>query len=342
MTVELIRTLVEIPSPSGYTKNILDHIEGLLSKEKYLCQQTNKGALLISLSEEPEVIISGHVDTLGAMVKYFNDDGTLEITQIGGWPPNSFEGEHVSILTQKDQIFRGTFLINNPAAHVNREVSKSERKMEKMHIRVDALTSTKKETQMLGIEIGDFVFFDPRFEYTDTGFVKSRFLDDKACAAIMLDILLNHHDEIKDYSVGFFFSNYEEVGHGGAAGIPKSAKKLLVADMGVVGEKVEGRETAVSICAKDSGGPYDYEMRRELVHLARENGLPYQVDIFPYYGSDGGAALAAGRDLQVGLIGPGVSSSHGVERTHIDGIQAAKNLILAYIKESNKTATVSK
>ena len=112
--------------------------------------------------------------------------------------------------------------------------------------------------------------------------------------------------------------------------------------MGVVGEKVEGRETAVSICAKDSGGPYDYEMRRELVRLARENGLPYQVDIFPYYGSDGGAALAAGKDLQVGLIGPGVSSSHGVERTHIDGIQAAKNLILAYIKESNKTATVSK
>ncbi len=331
-TIDLIKKLVDIPSPSGYTSNIMEYISDLIPSNRYQVTRTNKGAMIICTQANPELLISVHVDTLGGMVKFLNDDGTLEITQIGGWPPNSFEGEYVSILTQNYQIYRGTFLINNPAAHVNRDVSKTERKMEKMHIRVDAITDSKKKTKKLGIEIGDLIFFDPRFENTDTGFVKSRFMDDKACSGIVLDIILNHFNDIKDKPVGFFFSNYEEVGHGGSAGIPSSVKQLLVADMGVVGDKVEGRETAVSICAKDSNGPYDYSMRCELVKLARKNKLPYLVDIFPYYGSDGGAALAAGMDLQVALIGPGVSSSHGVECTHIKGINATKDLILAYIK----------
>ncbi len=332
MTVKLIKDLVQINSPSGYTDNIITHIETAVQEFGYISHRTNKGALLISTVEEPEVVVSAHIDTLGGMVKYINGDGTLEITQIGGWPPNSFEGEHVTVLNRQDKKFRGTFLINNPAAHVNREVSKTERKMDKMHVRVDAITSSKKETEKLGIAIGDFVFFDPRFEHTDTGFIKSRFLDDKACAAVMLDLLINHNDEIKGLPVGFFFSNYEEVGHGSSSGIPASVKYLLVADMGVVGDKVDGRETAVSICAKDSNGPYDYNMRQKLVRLAEENKISYIVDIFPYYGSDGGAALSAGCDFKVGLIGPGVNSSHGVERTHINGIKATKELMLAYIK----------
>ena len=285
-TVDLIKALVEIPSPSGYTTRVMEYIARLIPNDRYQVTLTNKGALIVCPQAEPELLISGHVDTLGGMIKFLNDDGSLEITQIGGWPPNSFEGEHVSILTQNDKLYRGTFLINNPATHVNRDVSKIERKMDKMHIRVDALTESKKETKKLGIEIGDFIFFDPRFEYTDTGFVKSRFMDDKACVGVMLDIIINHFDAIKDSRVGFFFSNYEEVGHGGSAGIPLSVKQLLVADMGVVGDKVEGRETAVSICAKDSNGPYDYEMRRKLVKLAQKNKLPYRVDIFPYYGKN--------------------------------------------------------
>ncbi|MFH1853253.1 MAG: M42 family metallopeptidase [Candidatus Neomarinimicrobiota bacterium] len=332
MPVELIKELINIASPSGYTGQVLDHIAARLAACPYQIRRTNKGALLVSVTESPELLISAHVDTLGGMVKYLNDNGTLELTQIGGWPPNSFEGEHVTIVTQADKTYRGTFLLNNPAAHVNREVSSTERKMDKMHIRVDALTTSKKETEELGIAIGDYVLFDPRFEYTATGFVKSRFLDDKACAGIMLDILLNHQETVVAHNIGFFFSNYEEVGHGGSAGIPGSVRELLVADMGVVGEKVAGRETAVSICAKDSNGPYDYEMRRELVALAQSEKIPHIVDIFPFYGSDGGAALAAGMDLRVGLIGPGVSSSHGVERTHIQGIQATRDLILAFIK----------
>ncbi len=333
-TIKLIEELINIASPSGFTNVLIDHLLSRLSQLDYNITRTNKGALLVAACDSPVAVVAGHIDTLGGMVKYIKEDGTLEITQIGGWPPNSFEGEHVTIRTEESGLYRGTFLIDNPAAHVNREVAKIDRKMEKMHIRIDAITASREATEKLGIAPGDFIFFDPRFENTDTGFVKSRFLDDKACSGIMLDILLNHINLVKQHSIGFFFSNYEEVGHGGSAGIPRSVQELLVADMGVIGDRVTGLETAVSICAKDSNGPYDYELRKKLVALARSAGIPFLVDVFPFYGSDGGAALAAGMDLRVGLIGPGVSSSHGVERTHINGITATKNLILEFIKQT--------
>ncbi|MBN2090669.1 M42 family metallopeptidase, partial [candidate division KSB1 bacterium] len=326
-----IQELVNIPSPSGFTHQIVHHLEAKLKQHPYHIGRTNKGALLVSTTENPELLITAHVDTLGGMVKYIKDDGTLEITQIGGWPPNSFEGEYVTILTQSDKTIRGTFLINNPAAHVNNKVAEIEREMENMHIRIDTISCSKIETQQAGIHIGDFIFFDPRFEYTETGFIKSRFLDDKACAGILYDILMNHYDEIKTKKVGILFSVFEEVGHGANAGIPVSVKEMLVTDMGVVGDGVEGTETAVSICAKDNMGPYNYEMRQKLTSLAQKNKLPFVVDVFPYYSSDGSQALRAGLDLRIALIGPGISGSHGVERTHQNGIDATKNLILKYI-----------
>ncbi len=331
-TVEQIKELVAIPSPSGYTADVIMYVKETLEKAGYFPHITNKGALLVPLAPEPLLVVSAHVDTLGGMVSRIKEDGTLEITEIGGYPPNSFEGEYVTVRTSDGGNIRGTFLLNNPASHVNKEVAKTERKLDNMHIRLDAEVKGKEEVEKLGISIGDFVFFDPRFEYTDTGFVKSRFMDDKACAGIFMDILLNHGDEIRNRPVAFYFSNYEEVGHGAAAGLPESATEMLVADMGVVGDTVAGDEFSVSICAKDSSGPYDYEIRKKLTHLAEKNGIPYKIDVFPYYGSDGSAALRAGQNIRVGLIGPGVSASHGVERTHEKGIMATENLILAYIK----------
>jgi putative aminopeptidase FrvX len=332
MSTRYIQELVNIDSPSGYTQKIIHHLEEQLKRHPYKINKTNKGALLISPVENPELLITAHVDTLGGMVKYINDDGTLEASQIGGWPPTSFEGEYVTILTQSDTTVRGTFLIKNPAAHVNNKVSQIEREMENMHIRIDIITCSKIETQQAGINVGDFIFFDPRFEYTETGFIKSRFLDDKACAGILYDILMNHYDEIKEKKVGVLFSVYEEVGHGANAGIPESVKEMLVTDMGVVGEGVEGTETAVSICAKDNMGPYNYEIRQKLTSIAQKNKIPFIVDVFPYYSSDGSQALRAGLDLRMGLIGPGISSSHGVERTHQNGVDATKKLILKYIE----------
>jgi len=331
-TVEQIKELVSTPSPSGYTEDIILKIKAILEGAGYKPQVTNKGALLVSLTPEPVLVISAHVDTLGGMVSRIKDDGTLEITEIGGYPLNSFEGEYVTVRSSDGRDVRGTFLLNNPAAHVNKEVGKAERKLDSMHIRLDAEVKSREDVEKLGISIGDFVFFDPRFEYTKTGFVKSRFMDDKACAGIFMDILLNHRDEVAGKTVAFYVSNYEEVGHGAAAGLPESAKEMLVADMGVVGDNVAGDEFSVSICAKDSSGPYDYEIRRKLTELAEKNGIPYKIDVFPYYGSDGSAALRAGHNLRVGLIGPGVSASHGVERTHEKGIMATEELILAYIK----------
>ncbi len=331
MSKQYIEELVNIPSPSGYTQKIVNYLEAKVRRHPYFISRTNKGALLISTTENPELLITAHVDTLGGMVKYIHEDGTLEITQVGGWPPTSFEGEYVTILTQSDKTIRGTFLLNNPAAHANSKVAETERTMENMHIRIDIITCSKIETQQAGISIGDFIFFDPRFEYTETGFIKSRFLDDKACAGILYDILMNHYDEIKVKKVGFLFSVFEEVGHGANAGIPISVKEMLVTDMGVVGEGVEGTETAVSICAKDNMGPYNYEMRQKLTVLAQKNKIPYVVDVFPYYSSDGSQALRAGLDLRIALIGPGISSSHGVERTHQNGVEATKNLILKFI-----------
>lgn len=337
MSIEYIEELVNIPSPTGYTTQVIEHIETSLQASDWTIEKSNKGSLLVGTHDRPKLVMSAHIDTLGGMVSRIKSDGSLEIAQLGGWPPNSFEGEYVTVLTGCGTTFRGTFLLNDPASHVNRDVSKTERELSKMHIRLDLDTDSEQETRKAGLAIGDFVFFDPRFEVTETGFVKSRFMDDKACAGIFLDILLNHKTEIHDKSIAFYFSNYEEVGHGASGGLPESMEEMLVADMGVIGKNVAGKETAVSICAKDSTGPYDYQMRSQLVELAEENGIPYAVDIFPYYGSDGSAALRAGYDIRVALIGPGVNASHGVERTHEKGIMATKDLILAYIKNSKYT-----
>jgi putative aminopeptidase FrvX len=196
MSVKYIQELVQIPSPSGYTHKIVNYLAEHLKDLPYLKKMTQKGAFIVSTSAQPERLIAAHIDTLGGMVKWINPDGSLEITQIGGWPPNSFEGEYVTLLTQDEREFRGTFMLKNPAAHVNRRIPQTERVMENMQIRLDAIVRSSVETCNLGISVGDYVFFDPRFEFTATGFVKSRFLDDKACAGILYDLLLNEYEKI--------------------------------------------------------------------------------------------------------------------------------------------------
>ncbi|MEJ5306888.1 MAG: M42 family metallopeptidase [candidate division WOR-3 bacterium] len=333
MIEKFIEELVSIDSPSGFTGEIVKHIEKRVSNSGYKTLITNKGALKVYTGDKPLYAITAHIDTLGGMVKEINSDGTLKITQIGGFPNNSFEGSYCKIRNSEGDIFTGTYLIKNPSTHVNRDVSKSERTTENMIIRLDEEVKSREDILKLKINVGDFVFFDPRFEFTKSGFVKTRFLDDKACAGILLDLLINESEKLKNKPFLFYFSIYEEVGHGGATGFDPSIKELIVADMGTVGEGVEGDEYSVSICAKDSTGPYDYDLKNELVTLCKTNGIPYKVDVFPYYGSDGSVALRAGYDFKVGLIGPGVSASHGVERTHLKALKATKELLLKYIEK---------
>lgn len=333
MSLENIRELVNIPSPTGYTDQVVAHLVSRLSELPYVLKKTRKGSLMCMTCPEPRLMVMAHIDTLGGMVKQIKEDGTLEISQLGGYPPNSFEGEYVTVISPSGKKWRGTFLVDDPAAHVNNDVSATKRSMENMRIRLDEIVSSRKDVEALGLSNGDFVAFDPRFEITESGFLKSRFIDDKACSGFMLDILLNHYDEIKDSSVGFYFSNYEEVGHACPAGIPESVEDVLIADMGVVGHGVDGEETKVSICAKDSAGPYDYALRTRLTELAIKGNVEYIVDVFPYYSSDGTALWRSGRDVRIALIGPGVSASHGVERTHKKGIDASRDLVLLLIKD---------
>ncbi|MFA4718633.1 M42 family metallopeptidase [Pyrococcus kukulkanii] len=329
--VKILKEILEIPSPTGYMKEIMPYLEDYLEGLGVNTYYTKKGALIAGNHPEPKLVVIAHVDTLGAMVKEILPNGHLAFSRIGGLVLPTFEGEYCTVITRKGKKFRGTLLLKNPSAHVNREVGKKERKEENMYIRLDAEVEKKEDTEKLGIRPGDFIAFDPKFEYVN-GFVKAHFLDDKASVAVILDLIADLKDELHDIPVAFFFSPYEEVGHGGSAGYPRTTEELLVVDMGVVGEGVYGKETAVSIAAKDSTGPYDYEMTSKLIELAEERKITYVVDVFPYYGSDGSAALRAGWDFRVALIGPGVHASHGMERTHVKGLLATKELIKAYLE----------
>lgn len=330
---ETLESILKINSPTGYTIEIIKYIEDLFcNDENLILKKTNKGSLLVSFSENPELLISGHVDTLGAMVKEIKNDGTIEITTLGSYPLNSFEGEYVTIRNQKGKLFRGTFLLNNPASHVNKNVSSDKRELKNMSIRLDELVSNEKEVSKFGINVGDFIFYDTRFENTKSGFIKSRFLDDKACVAVMIELIKELSGNKNKKNVAFYFSNYEEVGHGSCVGIPETVKDLLVLDMAVIGSGCSGMEDAVSICAKDSSGPYDFYMTNKLREIAQKNRINFVMDIYPYYGSDGSAALLAGYDVRVGLIGPGVSASHGVERTHINALKETYRLTKLFIE----------
>lgn len=335
--IDTLRELVSIDSPTGFTANVISHIEKVFAGSKVIRRKTNKGGLLISFSEEPELVLTAHIDTLGAMVKELKPDGTIEITQLGSYPLNSFEGEYVTVRNSSGKLYRGTFLLNNPSDHVNRKVRTEQREYGTMSVRLDESVSSAKGLEKLGLSVGDFIFFDTRFEHTRSGFVKSRFLDDKACAAVMIELIKFFEGKKPAEKTAYLFSNYEEVGHGGCAGIPSSAKELLVLDMAVVGEGCTGSEEAVSICVKDSSGPYDFFVTDKLRKLANAKKIDFVTDIYPHYGSDGSAALTAGIDVRVGLIGPGVSASHGVERTHVKGIEATFNLAKAYIENSKSS-----
>ncbi len=334
MNLEFLEALVSIDSPTGFTKNADDFIYKTLQDLAYSPEYTNKGAVHCNLGKEmPKIGLAAHVDTLGAIVSQIRNDGTLRISKIGGLSLNAAEGGYCRIYTLDGRIYTGTLLLDNPAAHVNRELPNTQRKVENMHIRIDEEVRSVADVEALGIQNGDFVCFETHFQLLDNGFIKSRFMDNKAGCQVLFEVAMHYSRKGEEVPVQLFFSNYEEVGHGGAVGYAESLEELLVIDMGIVGDGHAGSELACSICAKDSSGPYDFEMRKRLTALAIEKEIPHAVDVYPYYSSDGSVALRAGQDLRVGLIGPGVSASHGIERTHRKGIQATVDLCIAYIED---------
>lgn len=328
----VLKELVEIDSPTGFTAKACEYIFNYLKDLGYEPHYTNKGAVRCTLGPNPTLAIAAHVDTLGAIVSGIKKDGTLSFSLLGGLSLTSAEGEYVKVITMEGKEVEGTLLLNNPSSHANNVRETDKRTIDNMHIRLDEEVYSKEDVRKIGVRTGDAICFEPRYREYENGFIKSRFMDNKAGCFVLFEIARILKETKKEVPVELFFSNYEEVGHGGTCGYSETIKDLLVIDMGVLGDVCEGNEVTCSICVKDSSGPYDFSFRKKLVELAESNSIPYKLDVYPFYGSDGSAALRAGKDFRVALIGPGVAASHGVERTHKKGIKATTDLCMAYIE----------
>lgn len=335
-TINLLKELVEIPSPSGYTMDVMAKIRGLFEQWNVEYKTTHKGAVIATIqgkNNQQHRLLTAHVDTLGAMVKEIKPSGRLKLSLVGGFKFNAIEGENCLIHKADGSTVSGTILLHQTTVHVYKDAGSAERNADNMEVRLDEKAFSQEQVRNLGIEVGDFVSFQPRFEATASGYIKSRHLDDKASAALLLQ-LVKHFSETQEnlpYTTHFYISNNEEIGYGGNSSIPEETLEYIAVDMGAIGDGQESDEYTVSICAKDSSGPYHYGLTRHLISLAKEQNIDYKVDIYPYYGSDASAAISAGHDVKHALFGPGIEASHSYERTHTDSLKAAAALLHAYV-----------
>lgn len=341
--VEQAQKLLSIDSPSGYTQNAAAWLMDTYREMGYKPQLTTKGGVLVQISEgtaknpsdpskEP-ILVMAHTDTLGAMVSSITSNGRLKLTPLGGMNANNSEAENCRIITRSGKTFTGTFQLCNASVHVNGEYSETKRSYKDMEVLLDEIVTSAEGVKNLGIMTGDIVCFDPRTVVTPSGFIKSRFLDDKLSTAILLGYAkyLKEENIIPERRIYHHITVFEEVGHGGCASIPADVTELLSVDMGCVGDGLECTECQVSICAKDSRGPYHYDVVSGLIEAAQKADVDFAVDVYPYYGSDADAALGAGIDARHGLIGPGVYASHGYERSHKKGVENTFELLRSYL-----------
>jgi putative aminopeptidase FrvX len=334
--IKTLEKVVNIPSPSGFTKDVIQFVRSEAESFGYSCELSNRGGLVISIPGQSQETLglSAHVDTLGAMVRSISGNGMLKFTLVGGYTMQSVEGCYCKIHTRDGRVYTGTILAKSPSVHTYDDAKTLERSEKNMEVRIDAVVNSKEDVIKLGINSGDYISLEPYFVYTKEGFIKSRHLDDKASVAVLLGLRkhMKENNVIPKKNVKILISNYEEVGFG-ASWIPEDITEFIAVDMGAMGDDLNGTEYAVSICAKDSSGPYDYEMTNKLIALAKENNISYVVDIFPHYGSDVSAALRGGNNIRGALIGQGIHASHGMERTHKDALENTFKLLKAYVIE---------
>lgn len=335
--LDFTKKIMQIDSPTGYTKEAIVCLDDEAKKLGYKTNTDHKGNLHIYINGQDSsktVGVSAHTDTLGLMVRTIHEDGSLNVTSLGGPILNTYDGEYCRIVTREQKVFTGTILSKSPAAHVYADAKTRPRLDEEMFVRIDEKVHSKKEVEALGIQNGDFVCIDTKFEVTSTDFIKSRYLDDKMCIGILYGILkyFKDHQITPTYNLIFMIPTYEEVGFG-ASYIPSEISEMIALDMGCIGLDLSGSEYAVSICAKDKAGPYDYELTSKLINLAKKEKLTYAVDIYPYYSSDVSAALRGGNDIRGALIGPGIHASHGMERTNYQAVEQTLKLLYAYLLE---------
>ena len=334
--VEKAMELLAIDSPTGYTRAAEDFVLREFSALGYSAQRTVKGGILIDLggkNNDDALLLEAHADTLGGMVAEIKGSGRLRIVNVGGLNANNTEAENCRVVTKFDGIYEGTLQLCNASLHVNGDYGSTQRKWDTVEVVLDEKVGSADDVKKLGISVGDFVCFEPRTRLTKSGYIKSRFLDDKLSVGILLGFAKFLRDEglTPERRVYVHVTVYEEVGHGGAASVPAGVTEAISVDMGCVGEGLQCTEHQVSICAKDSGGPYSYEVVQKLIAAAKKEKADYAVDIYPHYGSDVEATLSAGHDLRHGLIGAGVYASHGYERSHVDGVRNTLLVLKGYL-----------
>ena len=328
--------LLQIDSPSGMTRAAADHVIAWFAALGYKAERTRKNGVLVCLGgkdQDDAILLEAHMDTLGGMVCEIKNNGRLKITNIGGLNANNVETENCRVITKSGRVIEGTAQLVNASIHVNGGYNDEKRTFDSIEIVLDEIVKNADDVRALGVRPGDFVCFDPRTRITESGYIKSRFLDDKLSVGIVLAYAKYLKDEhvTPDRAVYAHITSYEEVGHGGCTNVPQGVTEALVVDMGCVGEGLECDERMVSICAKDRSGPFDYDVTCGLVAAAEKMGANYAVDVYPFYSSDVATTLRAGYDVRHGLIGAGVYASHGYERSHVDGAISTLKVLVGYI-----------
>lgn len=334
--VEKTCALLNIPSPSGFTDSAVAWLEKEFAALGCPVRRTVKGGLIADLGGEDEqnaLLLESHCDTLGGMVAEIKSNGRLRLTNIGGMNANNAETENAVVFTRKGRHCEGTLQLVNASLHVNGDYNDTLRGWDKMELVLDEDVSCAEDVRALGVCVGDYVCFDPRTRITESGYIKSRFLDDKLSVGILLGLAKYLRDEgvVPKRRIWVHVTVYEEVGHGGSASVPAGVTEALAVDMGCVGEGLGCTERMVSICAKDSSGPFCREIVLKLIEAAENSGASYAVDVYPHYSSDVATTLRAGNDVKHGLIGAGVYASHGYERSHRDGVENVLKLLCAYV-----------
>jgi len=334
---EKTAALLAVDSPSGYTAKAAQWVKEAFEKLGFSAQITAKGGVMADLGGEDRengLLLEAHTDTLGAMVAQIKGNGRLRLTPLGGMNPNNAEAENVWVYTRDGKVIDGTAQLCNASVHVNGEYNNAKRGWDTLEVVLDEDVRSAADTRALGIEVGDIVCFEPRTRRTASGYLKSRFLDDKLSVGILLGFAkyLSDNGIVPARRTWVHVTVYEEVGHGGSASVPAGITEAISVDMGCVGDGLQCTEKQVSICAKDSGGPYSYEVVGKLIEAAKKTGADYAVDIYPFYGSDVEATLRSGVDLRHGLIGSGVYASHGYERSHMDGVYNTLKVLAGYLE----------
>lgn len=339
--LNMMKKYMDIPSPGGYTHIAIEEAKLDFEKLGLKTVITKKGALIATLdgkNTEEEIIISAHMDTLGAMVKEIEADGKLKYKRIGGGCFGSIEGENCHVITETGYEISGSIMPRMASTHIHgQEAANLSRNESNMIIRIDEKVENKKDVLDLGIHVGDFIYMDTRTKITENGFVKSRYLDNKLAVAMVFEVCryLKENKIIPSYATKFYISNYEEMGHGVSSNsISDKVKEMVAIDIAPVGKGQESSEYAVTIAAKDKKSVYDYELRRKLSYIAKENNIDYRVDVFNYYSSDATQSILQGGDFKFACIGPGVDSTHHYERTHILAIENNVKLLVKYIENN--------